>query len=303
MAVSTKAKVQPAMELSQFTRHQIDTDGARIHALVAGEGPPLLLLHGFPQSSLMWRDVAPALAKRFTVVCADLRGYGESSRPASDASHAAYSKRAMARDQAQVMEALGFQRFHLAGHDRGGRVAHRLGLDYPDRVERLAVLDIVPTHQVYTSADRVMATAYYHWFFLIQPAPLPERLIEAAAEFYLREKLARWLVRPEAIAPDVMQTYVEQFLRPGTIHAMCEDYRAGASIDLQHDEADLDRKLRCPLLVLWGSQGFVGRYYDVLSSWRARAENVSGTAIDDAGHLLVEEQPAAVTEQLLRFFG
>lgn len=290
------------MEFPGFARRDIDTDSARIHTLIGGDGPPLLLLHGFPQSHLMWRSVAPALADHFTVVCTDLRGYGESSRPASDRSHAPYSKRTMARDQVQVMEALGFQRFLLAGHDRGGRVGHRLALDHPDRVERMAILDIVPTHQVYMAAERVMATTYYHWFFLIQPEPLPERLIEGSAEYYLRETFARWLVRADAIGPDIMQAYVEQFLRPGTIHAMCEDYRAGASIDLEHDEADLGSKLRCPLLVLWGSDGFVGRHYDVLESWRARAENVTGRAIDAAGHLLVEEQPEAVLAQLRAFF-
>jgi haloacetate dehalogenase len=290
------------MHFQGFERRWIDTSGARIHTLIGGDGPPLLLLHGFPQSHLMWRAVAPRLAERFTIVCTDLRGYGESSRPPSDSTHAAYGKRAMAQDQVEVMEALGYRRFRLAGHDRGGRVGHRMALDHPTRVERLAVLDIVPTQQVYACTDRTLATAYYHWFFLIQPEPLPERLIEGARDFYVSETLSRWLVRPDAIEEGVMHAYRDQFARPGSVHAVCEDYRAGASIDLQHDEQDGDRRIACPLLVLWGARGFVGRHYEPLAAWRARADQVSGQGISDAGHLLVEEQPDAVTAQLLDFF-
>jgi haloacetate dehalogenase len=285
-----------------FTRCRLDTGEAQINLVHGGDGPPLLLLHGYPQTHLMWRKIAPQLAEHFTVVCPDLRGYGDSSAPPSDPEHAAYSKRAMAADQVRVMQSLGFDEFHLAGHDRGGRVAHRLALDHPERVTKLAVLDIAPTRHMYLSADREMATAYYHWFFLIQPAPLPERMIGADPEFFLRTLFSRWSSVPGAIDEVSFAEYLRCFSRPETLHATCEDYRAAAGIDLAHDAADLATKLSCPLLVLWAAQGFVGRKYDVLATWRERAQEVSGQAIPDCGHLFPEEQPQAVTEALTSFF-
>jgi haloacetate dehalogenase len=285
-----------------FEVRDIPTRETSIRARIGGSGPPLLLLHGYPQTHAMWHRVAPLLADRVTVVCADLRGYGDSGKPASDPEHAVYSKRASAKDMVEAMAALGFERFMLAGHDRGGRVGHRLALDHPERVERLAVLDIVPTRTVFRATDQAIATGYYHWFFLIQPGQLPERLIGTDPVYYLRKKLGAWAALDD-FAPEALAEYERCFGDPATIHASCEDYRAAASIDLVHDEADLDRKIQCPLLVLWGRRGLMERHFDVLATWREKAAGpVSGRALD-CGHFLAEERPEDTARELLAFFG
>jgi haloacetate dehalogenase len=272
-----------------FDAFRVETSGTFIRGVMGGQGPPLLLLHGYPQTHLEWHRIAPWLAEHFTVVATDLRGYGDSGKPADGEDHAGHSKRAMALDQVEVMRALGFERFALVGHDRGGRVAHRLALDHPDRVTRLAVLDIVPTLDVYSSVSKELATAYYHWFFLIQPAPLPERLYGSNAEFILRERHFRSLI-PHAMPEEVFQEYLRCFSDPATLHAMCEDYRAAAGIDLRHDEADRDTRVACPLLVAWGARGAMERLFDVEAVWRERGTDVRGIALP-GGHWLPEEIP------------
>ena len=286
-----------------FATHRIQTSQAEIRCVVGGDGPPLLMLHGYPQTHAMWHKVAPALAHRYTIVCADLRGYGDSSKPAGDATHAAYSKRAMAADMVELMRDLGHARFFLAGHDRGGRVSHRLCVDHPQAVLRVAVLDISPTRTMFAKTDRAFATAYYHWFFLIQPFDYPERLIGADAAYYLRHKLGSWGTGTSDFDPRALAEYERCFRDPAAIHASCEDYRAAASIDLEHDDADVaaGRRVECPLLVLWGEKGVVNRLFDPLADWRAVAKDVRGWALP-CGHYLAEEQPDATREALERFF-
>lgn len=286
--------------LDGFRDQRITTSGAEIAVRTAGDGPPLLLLHGYPQTHVMWHRIAPALAGRFTVVLPDLRGYGQSSKPESDARHAPYSKRAMAQDMAEVMTALGFERFQAVGHDRGGRVAHRLALDHAARVDTLTVLDIAPTREMYRRADETFGRYYYHWFFLIQPYDLPERLIGNDPDYYLEKKIGAWSRVADGFDPAAVEAYKTAFRDPATIHATCEDYRAAATIDLEHDEAELDRKVDCPLLALWGARGAVGEMYDVLSVWRERASDVRGEALD-CGHFLPEEAPEATLQALLAF--
>jgi haloacetate dehalogenase len=264
----------------------------------------LLLLHGYPQTHVIWHRIAPALAERFTVVCADLRGYGDSGKPGSAPTHAPYAKRAMAQDLVEAMAALGFDRFMVAGHDRGGRVVHRLCLDHPQRVVLAAVLDIVPTRTLFRATNQALATGYYHWFFLIQPEPLPERLIGGDPMFYLHRKLAQWSAAKNLgwLSPEALAEYERCFADPATIHASCEDYRAAATIDLEHDEADLERRIGCPLLVLWGEQGLMHHHFDVLATWREKcAGPVEGRALP-CGHFLPEEQPDATGAELMRFF-
>ena len=268
---------------------------------MAGNGPPLLLLHGFPQTNFMWHKIAPALAADFTVIAADLRGYGDSSKPPTDSDHSPYSKRAMAADMVALMASLGHASFAVAGHDRGGRVAHRMARDHPDVVTRLAVLDIAPTASMYGQTDMRFATAYYHWFYLIQPAPLPERMIGADPEFYLRSKCGQWGRTKGAITDKAFADYLRCFRRPETVHAMCEDYRAAATIDLVHDAADADVRLTMPLLALWGVDGFVGTNYDVLAEWRNVAVDVSGHGVP-GGHYLPEEAPDETVAALVHFF-
>ena len=287
--------------LKDFEPLRIATEGAEINLVKGGDGPPLLLLHGYPQTLAMWHKVMPGLAERFTVVASDLRGYGDSSKPPGGDDHAGYAKRAMALDQVEVMRALGFERFFVAGHDRGGRVAHRMALDHADAVARLAVLDIVPTHKIFATTDKALATAYYHWFFLIQPYDLPETLIGANPEYYLRNKFGRGSADPEAITPEAFGEYLRCFEDPAAIHASCEDYRAAASIDLEHDDADLETKLACPLLALWGEKAAMHRLYDVLACWRERAADVRGRALP-CGHYLPEEAPEETAAELMRFF-
>jgi haloacetate dehalogenase len=284
-----------------FTHAHVQTSGAEIAAWIGGSGPPLLLLHGYPQTHVCWHRVAPALAAHYTVVATDLRGYGDAAKPPGDETHAAYSKREMARDQVEAMEALGFSRFRLAGHDRGGRVAHRLALDHPERLEKLALLDIVPTRDVYAAMDRRLGTAYYHWFFLIQPPDLPEKLIGNAPDYWVERGLAG-LSKRMPFAPEALAEYRRCFRDPAAIHASCEDYRAGASIDLAHDEADLDKRIGCPLMVLWGAKGALPHFHDVVALWQARAAGpVEGHEID-CGHFIPEEAPEATLNHLLRFF-
>jgi haloacetate dehalogenase len=282
-----------------FSRQRIATGETEINLVLGGKGPPLLLLHGYPQTHVMWHKVAPALAAQFTVVAPDLRGYGDSGKPASDAAHNVYSKRSTARDMVAVMERLGFKSFFLAGHDRGGRVAHRLTLDHPGRVERLAVLDIIPTRTVFQRVDKALATSTYHWFFLIQPE-LPEVLIGANPDFYLEWTLKKWSRNFSAFAPEAVAEYKRCFRDPATIHATCEDYRAGASTDLEHDEVDVAAKIECPLLAIWG-EGPATRWSGIVDTWRERATNVTGHPLD-CGHFLAEEKPEETLEALRGFF-
>jgi haloacetate dehalogenase len=279
-----------------FDAQQIRTSGATINTLRGGSGPPLLLLHGYPQTHVEWHKIAPRLAATFTVVMTDLRGYGDSSKPADGAHHENYSKRAMALDQIEVMRALGFDTFAVVGHDRGARVTWRLAVEHPDVVTRAAVLDIVPLP--YSDVTREFATRYYHWFFLIQPPPLPETLIGNSVEFYLRGRLPA----AEGITPDAFAEYLRCFGDPAAIHATCEDYRAGATIDLEHSSADAAKKVTCPLLVLWGERGTVGRLYDVMTIWREHATDVRGTALP-ARHFLPEEVPEETLAELMPFLG
>lgn len=283
-----------------FSRQRIAVAGTTINTLIGGSGPPVLLLHGFPQTHVIWHKIAPDLARRFTVVATDLRGYGDSGKPASDAEHLAYSKRQMAIDQVEVMTTLGFDRFSVVGHDRGGRVGHRLALDHRARVEKLAVLDIVPTRTVFRSVDQQIATGYYHWFFLIQGDGLPERLLGLDPEFFVRAKLKQWSKAGAAFSDDAIAEYVRCFADPAAIHGACEDYRAAASIDLVHDEADLGSRIACPLLVLWGEHGLMERHFDVQATWRERAEDVRGQRLP-CGHFLPEEAPQDTLKALLAF--
>ncbi|MGD1867830.1 MAG: alpha/beta fold hydrolase [Phormidesmis sp.] len=271
-----------------FTTQKITANGITLHTRIGGSGPPLLLLHGYPQTHVMWHKVAPSLAQHFTLICPDLRGYGDSDCPPSDPQHLTYSKRTTAQDLVSLMTHLGFDTFMAAGHDRGGRVLHRLLLDHPQRVTRAAVLDIVPTHHIFHTINQQMATIYEHWFFLIQPDNFPETLIGHDPDYYLTTKLHRWSANPEAFTPEAMAEYRRCFRRPEVIHGTCEDYRAAASIDLEHDEADLDRKIECPLLVIWGGKGAMEKNYDVLAVWRNYAEDVQGQALD-CGHFVPEE--------------
>ena len=284
-----------------FTSHRIRTSATEIRCVVGGDGPPVLLLHGYPQTHVMWHRVAPALARRYTVVCADLRGYGDSGKPASDATHAPYSKRALAQDMVELMTHLGHPRFRLVGHDRGGRVAHRLCLDHPDAVTQVAVLDIAPTRTMYAHTDQAFATAYYHWFFLIQPFDLPERLIGADPVYFLHRKLGGWGTGMAHFDARALAEYARCFVDPATIHATCEDYRAAASIDLAHDIASESQRIGCPLLVLWGDKGVVHRLFRPLDDWRAVAADVRGSSLP-CGHYLAEEAPTETLRELEAFF-
>ena len=276
-------------------------ENVNIAICIKGDGPPLLLLHGYPQTGFIWHKIAPLLAKDFTVVVADLRGYGDSDKPPTSADHAVYSKRAMAADMIAVMAALGHQQFFVVGHDRGGRVAHRLARDHPQAVEKLAVLDIAPTAMMYDTTDMQFATSYYHWFFLIQPAPFPETLIGHDPKFFLESKMRHWGKDRSAITDDAFDDYLRCFSNPDTIHASCEDYRASASIDLEHDAADVGQMLDMPLLVLWGATAMVGNKYDMLAAWREVAVDVSGFSVP-GGHYLPEESPDETYKALLNFF-
>jgi haloacetate dehalogenase len=284
--------LQARQSFSGFRRFALEGAGASIKGVIGGSGPPVLLLHGWPQTHLEWRNVAPQLARDYTVVATDLRGYGDSSKPPDGEQHEGYCKRVMAQDQFEVMRRLGFETFAVVGHDRGGRVAHRMALDRPHAITRIAVLDIVPTHTLYSRVDKAFATAYFHWFFLIQPAPLPETLLRPQAEFFLRSAVFRHTI-PDAIPEDVFADYLRSFEDAPTLHAMCEDYRAAASIDLAHDAADLGRRIDQPLLALWGERGAMHLLHDVAQTWRDRALSVTARALP-TGHWMPEEAPDAV---------
>jgi haloacetate dehalogenase len=294
----------PSTEMFKgFKSERIQTTGATINVVWGGQGPPLLLLHGNPETHVMWHKIAPRLAEEFTVLAADLRGYGDSSKPEGGENHSNYSKRAMALDQVELMGHFGFEKFAVAGHDRGGRVGHRMALDYPQQITKLAVLDIVPTYDLLHRVTNEVATAFYHWFFLIQPSPFPETMIASNVEFYLKYMMFRNMAHNEVPAwmgHEAFAEYLRCYRDSATLHATCEDYRAGESIDMEHDEKDLKRKITCPVLALWGKQGAVQRYFDVLSVWRERAVTVSGKPI--AGrHFLPEESPNEVHSELRAF--
>ena len=285
----------------QFQRGECEVNGVRINYRKGGSGPPLLLLHGYPQTHAMWHKVAPRLAERFNVVATDLRGYGDSGKPATDAEHAPYSKRVPAADQVADMRSLGYDRFLVVGHDRGARVGHRMAVDHPDAVAKLAVLDIAPTLAMYEKTTEAFARAYWHWFFLILPAPVPEKMIGADPIFLLRASMSRGRAGMKPFAPEAWAEY-ERCRTPEMIHASCEDYRAAASIDLVHDRADREagRKVRCALLALWGEHGVIEACFEPMDEWRRVAEDVRGRALP-AGHYLAEEIPEVVVEELEQF--
>jgi haloacetate dehalogenase len=296
-----------AAMLEEFETLEVHTPETSIFVRCSGSGPPILLLHGFPETHLMWRSAAPLLARRFTVVCADLRGYGRSGCPDSAADHAPYAKRAMARDMVAVMERLGCARFAVAGHDRGGRVAYRLALDHPQRVDRLAVLDILPTGEVWARADARLGLAFWPWSLLAQPAPLPERLLAAAPEAVVDDALDRWGSPGKIFGPEVRAAYVEALRDPARVHAICEEFRAAATRDREHDDADRGngRRIACPVLALWSGTGALNAWYaeagGPLALWRAWADDVQGRPLD-AGHFFPEEIPGETASALINFF-
>jgi haloacetate dehalogenase len=281
-----------------FTRQHITTQETTISLVRGGSGSPILLLHGYPQTHVCWHRVAPLLAERFTVVCPDLRGSGDSAKPPSDPAHLAYSKRTMAHDQVEVMQRLGFREFAVVGHDRGARVAHRMALDEAERITKLALLDIIPTRTAFANVNKEMATAAFNWFFSLQPDGLPERLIGADPAFYLQWLLDHWCGTPGALAAEAVAEYHRCF-DAAAIRATCEEFRAAATIDLIHDEADQAQKIACPTLLLWSATGMWATY-DMLDVWRSRAEDVQGVALD-GGHFLPEENPERTAAELIRF--
>jgi haloacetate dehalogenase len=283
--------------------HSVDVEErVQITATVGGSGPPLLLLHGHPQTRAIWHRVAPALAQKHTLVMADLRGYGDSSKPAGSADHGNYSKRVMAKDQLTLMSSLGFERFDVLAHDRGARVAHRLAADHPAAVARLVLLDIAPTLSMYEQTSEAFARAYWHWFFLIQPAPLPERLIAADPAAYVRDVMGRRSAGLAPFDPRALAEYERCIALPGTAHGLCEDYRAAAGIDLIHDRSDRDagRMLEMPVMALWGADGVVNRCFKPLEEWRRIARKVEGQALA-CGHYIAEEAPEALLAHVQPF--
>lgn len=291
---------------SGFKTEEIKTSGATIHTVYGGKGDPVLLLHGIPETHVLWRKVAPVLAQDHFVVMTDLRGYGDSSKPPGGGDHFAYSKRAMAQDQVEVMKHLGFEKFAVVGHDRGGRAAHRMALDHPEALSKLVILDIVPTYKLYQNITQEFATIFYHWFLLVQPPPFPETMLGNSVEYFLKCTLL-WLGGrpltdpiPDFVGPRVFQEYLRTFRQADTIHAICEDYRAASSIDLAHDAADLDKKIQCPLLVLWSERGPFHRMYNVLQTWQERAVRAEGHAMP-TGHFLPEQMPEELTQELKTF--
>jgi len=293
-----------AMLFPGFRRERVRTSGADIHAVVGPklDAPALLLLHGYPQTHAIWHKVAPRLALHYNVVAADLRGYGDSGKPATTADHAPYSKRVMARDQVELMAALGHERFFLAGHDRGARVAHRLCVDHPACVAKVALLDIAPTLAMYEATNEAFARAYWHWFFLILPAPVPERMIGNAIESILPAKMGSGSAGLAPFTPEAWAEY-ERCFTPGMVHASCEDYRAAASIDLEHDRADRAAgvRVKCPLLALWGAKGVIERCFKPLDEWKRVADDVRGKPLP-AGHYIPEEVPELLIDELEKFF-
>ena len=291
------------MPFADFTPFRVTAGDVDIFGVKGGAGPPLLLLHGHPQNHLIWHRCASQLAEHFTVIATDLRGYGASAKPASDATHSPYSKRAMAADQVAVMRHFGYERFLVCAHDRGARVAHRMALDFPDAVERLMLLDIAPTIAMYEATDREFATLYFHWFLLIQPEPLPETLIEGNPDVYVDRVMGSRHAGLAPFAPEVLAEYRNALRQPGAVHAMCEDYRASATIDLEHDRADIERglKIACPLRVLWGAEGVIEKCFEPIDEWRKVARDVSGRSLP-CGHYIPEEAPAELVAEMLSFF-
>ncbi len=287
----------PGFETGRFA-----SSGAQIHYRRAGAGEPVLLLHGYPQTHTCWHAVAPALAHHFTVVCADLRGYGDSSKPAGLTDHSNYSKRAMAQDMVELMASLGFERFHLVGHDRGGRVGHRLAADHPQRVHSLTVLDISPTLRMFERTDMEFARAYYHWFLMLQPPPLPEQMLAGKVPFNVLGRIGRDEPDLSKFHEVAVREYVRCYADPAAIHASCEDYRAAGTIDLEHDRADraAGRKLPMPMMALWGAQGVVGNMFDCLADWQDVANNAIGRALL-CGHFVPEEAPQETLAEIERF--
>lgn len=287
---------------AEFKKRECQVNGVSISYRIGGTGPGLLLLHGHPQTHVIWHKVVEQLAQHFTVVAADLRGYGDSSKPSSDEEHLAYSKRAMAQDNVELMRALGFNKFDVLAHDRGARVAHRMVADHGAAVRRLIMLDIAPTLAMYTQTTEAFARAYWHWFFLIRPAPFPERLLESDPEFYLRSVMGTRSAGMQPFTDEAFAEYLRCLQLPGTAHAICEDYRASAGIDLQHDQQDRKAGLRVetPLLVLWGAEGVVGRCFDPLHEWRLIATNVQGKALP-CGHYIPEEAPEQLLAEVIPF--
>jgi haloacetate dehalogenase len=284
-----------------FAERWVEVDGQSIHCLTAGEGPPVLLLHGFPQSLAMWSRVAPRLAERFSVVCADLRGYGDSAKPPCAVDAANYSFRAMAHDQVGLMEQLGFECFHAIGHDRGGRTVHRMALDHPGRIASMTVLDIVPTLSMFGKVDRHVARAYWHWYFLQQPAPYPERVIGADPDTFYDGCLFGWgATRLEDFDPVLLAEYRRCWRDPAMIHGSCSDYRAAATVDFALDEADAGRRVTCPSLAVWGADGLMHRLFDLKAEWAARCENLE-TATLPGGHFFVDQHPQATADVLMGF--
>ena len=286
-----------------FKHFSLAGAGATIHGVIGGSGPPLLLIHGYPQSHLIWHRVALELAKHYTVVATDLRGYGASDKPVGEADHANYSKRAMAADQVAVMRSLGFEAFYLCGHDRGGRVSHRLAMDYPAAVKKLMLLDISPTLTMYDNTTMDFAKSYWWWFFLIQPTPFPEQMIAANPDVYLKKKIGWGHAGLSCFTDETYAAYLAYVSDPATMHGMCEDYRAAATIDLVHDRADraAGRRLTCPTHVLWGEFGVVNRCFKPVEDWQAVASTVSGKTLP-CGHYVPEEVPVELTAEMLGFF-
>ena len=286
-----------------FTSHVAEVNGTHIHYVRGGTGPALLLLHGHPQTYVIWHKVAQQLAERFTVIAADLRGYGDSGKPRGLPDHSNYSKRTMGQDQVDLMATLGFKEFLLMGHDRGGRVAYRMALDHPDVIRKLVVLDVAPTLAMYEKTTLEFATAYYHWFFLIRPAPFPETLISAHPEEYLKHTIGGRSAGMAPFTPEAYAEYLRCLSDPATIHGICEDYRASAGIDLEHERSDLaaGRKIRCETLALWGGDGVIEKCFDPLAEWRLLADKVSGHALD-CGHYIAEDAPEALMAEVMPFF-
>ena len=287
-----------------FTRTEIKTSGARIVTVHGGNGPPLLLMHGNPFTHLSWHKIAPRLAREFTVVATDLRGYGDSEKPPGGDDHSGYSFRAMAQDQVEVMAALGFKRFYAAGHDRGARVLHRMCLDAPEKVARAAILDIIPQHHLLNNVTRQWGRFSWHWFFNIQPEPLPEKMMGADPDWFIQKKLAKTPQGLSFFGKEALADYMRCFRDPATIHAICEDYRATFGVDLNMDEADVKagRKIACPLLLLWGATGGVGRNHDSMTIWPRYAADIRGGKALPCGHYLSEEAPEETYAELRAFF-
>jgi haloacetate dehalogenase len=291
------------MPFENYVPFTVDAGGVSIFGMKGGNGPPLLLLHGHPQTHEIWHRLADVLAQHFTVIATDLRGYGASGKPPSDAQHLPYSKRVMAADQVAVMQHFGFEHFMACAHDRGARVAHRMAIDFPRAVDRLMLLDIAPTLAMYEATDRAFATAYFHWFLLIQPEPLPELLIGSQPDAYVERVMGSRHAGLAPFAPHALQAYRDALKQPGAVHAMCEDYRASATIDLEHDRADIEcgKKIACPLRVLWGAEGVIEKSFKPLDEWRRVARDVSGRKVP-AGHYIAEEVPDELLAEILAFF-